>query len=158
MKNKSKSKSGEATSREVDPESVYGAIQFEGLTNPNQRAFLAAFSVCGRPGKAAALSGVHRQTHYFWLRTDKVYRDAYASCRDNVAYKVEGSLVERLIHGWREPVFQGGQLVGYKRKFDNATAWKLLQKLRPEVYGDADGNNDDEFVIEILELPDNGRG
>ena len=117
-------------------EQLHTTAQFEELQNPNQRLFLSVFAVFGKIKTASDRSGVPRENHYYWMRKDDDYRKAYQTCRDTIAVMVEDSLVEKLIHGWEEPVYQGGQLVGHKRKFELSAMLKYLSKAKPEVFGD----------------------
>jgi len=109
--------------------------QFDHLENIHQRRFLAAFCVTGRVGEAATAADCSRKSHYHWVATSEEYRKAYESCRQTICVAIEDSHVEKLIHGWDEPVYQGGDLVGHKRKFDLAAQMRYLERAKPEVFG-----------------------
>lgn len=125
-------------SDEIDFSELNSTEQLSGLTQPNQRAFLAAFMVTGRISTSAEHSNVSRANHYFWLRRDPNYQVAFERCRDAVCDHIEGGLVDRLAHGWSEPVFHNGEVVGHKRKFDNTNALKYLAVIKPKTFGDSD--------------------
>ena len=71
---------------------------------------------------AAKMAGVGRRTHYHWLSTDGEYRNAFESIRQLVCMQIEDSLVDRLIHGWVEPVYYKARKVGEYRRYDNSAA------------------------------------
>lgn len=47
---------------------------------------------------------------------------------------LEQTALSRAIEGWDEPVYQGGQLIGVKRKFSDVLLMFMLKGLKPEVY------------------------
>jgi hypothetical protein len=47
-------------------------------TLDKQAALIAAYTVCPSIKAAALAAGVPRQKHYAWLRSDEVYRNAFA--------------------------------------------------------------------------------
>ena len=109
--------------------------QHEGLSDV-MNAFISYFRVTGDIRVSAKLAGCAKGTHYFWMSTTPAYKKAWESCRSTIAAMVEDSLVPKLIDGWDEPVYQGGELVGHKRKFDLAAMQRYLAKAKPEVFGD----------------------
>ena len=101
--------------------------------NPDlQAAFLKAFSVHGEIKKSAELVNIGRQTHYDWMAGDEDYRAKFRALRYAVCQMIEDALVERLAFGWEEPVFQQGDKVGVKRKFDNSAAIAYLDRHDPD--------------------------
>lgn len=129
---------------------------FEKLEDPKQRAFVGAFRLTGIIKKASAETGIDRKTHYAWMSNDESYRAAFHASRDTVCDHIEGALIQRLIHGWEEPVYQGGELVGTKRKFDNATAMRYLERISPKFKPQAELDISIANPIQFY-LPDNGR-
>lgn len=110
-------------------------VEVEGLTRM-QNIVLSVFQQTGNMSKACRLAGCNSSMHRHWLKKNETYRVAYESCRTIITSAIEESLVFKLINGWREPVFQKGELVGYKRKFDINGMLKYLAKAKPEVFGD----------------------
>ena len=101
--------------------------------NPDlQDAFLKAFSIHGEIKKAAEIANVARQSHYAWMAGDDSYRERFRALRYNVCQLIEDSLVVRLANGWDESVYQGGELVGTKKKFDNSAAIAYLDRHDPD--------------------------
>ena len=94
----------------------------------NQAKFLDVYATIGTINKTASETGISRQTHYDWMAKDEEYRAKFRALRYNNCQKIEDSLVERLVEGWDEPVYQGGELVGSKRKFDNSAAIAYLDR------------------------------
>lgn len=97
-----------------------------GIENPKQRQFLTALAVTGNLGEASRVSGIARQSHYNWLAAvgedekptpeAQRYKDAVAHAIDQACDALELEIWDRAMHGYREPVYQGGKLVGYKTK------------------------------------------
>ena len=101
--------------------------------NPRlQEKFLRAYEGHGTISAAARESGVSRQSHYEWVAKDKAYLDKFKGLRCATCQRIEDSLVERLADGWEEAVYQGGECVGYKRKFDNSAAIAYLDRHDPD--------------------------
>lgn len=114
---------------------------------PNARAFLAAFSRSGNVTAAAEEAGVTRQSHYDWMAADDVeadydgadpasepgpYRRAFEAARDEAADRLEMEARRRAEEGWQEPVYQGGILVGTKRKYSDRLLLALLEAHHPQ--------------------------
>ena len=108
--------------------------QFPTLSD-SQIRFLTAFQLEGKIGQAAESSNVSRTIHYHWKQTSEEYAAAFKSVQWAVIDRIHEPLVERLANGWDEPVYQGGELVGYKRRFDNATAMRYLEAVDPVRFG-----------------------
>ena len=97
-----------------------------------QGCFLSAYCVHGEVKAAAKACGVSRQSHYNWMNHDDEYRAKFRGLRYAVCQQIEDALVERLAFGWDEAVYQGGELVGYKKRFDNANAIAYLDRHDPD--------------------------
>src|ERR1041385_9422627 len=54
---------------------------FNDVENPKQRAFLAAYVKTKRTLAASALTGVSRETHYYWLKSDPQYCEHWRRAR-----------------------------------------------------------------------------
>ena len=127
-----------------------------------QDGFLEAYAVAGKITTAAENAGVSRQSHYRWMAGDEAYRKRFRSLRYAVCQRIEDELVDRLINGWLEPVYQGGVHVGDKRKFDNAGAIAYLDRHDPDFQRGKRQNVDVTSNGETLPpiqfyIPDNGR-
>lgn len=115
---------------------------------PNARAFIVAFSRSGNITAAANAVGLaSRQSHYDWMAADDVaadydaadpgsepgpYRVAFEAARDEAADRLEMEARRRAEEGWQEPVYQGGKLVGLKRKYSDRLLLALLEAHHPK--------------------------
>ena len=97
-----------------------------------QNDFLNAYGVHGEVKAAAKAAGMARQSHYKWMNNDDEYRARFKGLRYTVCLMIEDSLVERLIDGWKEEVYQGGEMVGTKTKYDNQAAIAYLDRHDPD--------------------------
>ena len=127
-----------------------------------QAAFLKAFSIHGQIKAAAEAANIGRQTHYDWIAGDEDYRKKFRSLRYAVCQMIEDALVERLAFGWEEPVFQQGEKVGVKRKFDNSAAIAYLDRHDPDFIAgkrqnvDVTSNGETLPAVQFT-MPSNGR-
>jgi len=62
---------------------------------PTQKKFLAAYAQTFSVVRAAQLSGVSRKNHYYWLKTNPEYREAFKQCVNICTDKLLGELYER---------------------------------------------------------------
>lgn len=104
--------------------------------NPNQRAFLVAFAQRPSITWAAKVTGIVRQTHYDWLRTDEEYQRAFDDAKQMAADAVVLSAWRQGVEGIDEPIYQGGELVGHRRKWEPGMTKMLIQAWRPGEFAD----------------------
>lgn len=97
-------------------------------------AFLARLAMGDSPSVAAAIAGIDRTTAYARRLTDPPFLEAWLDAFEQGTDLLEQQAYNRAHTGWLEPVYQGGRLVGYVRKFDNTVLLKLLAARRPGVY------------------------
>lgn len=122
-----------------------------------KRAFLAAYALQGTITAAADAAGVNRRCHLQWMQGE-VYRKAFESAFEEFCEKLELEAIRRAHDGWDEPVYQGGMLVGVKRKFSDALIQFLLRGAKPDKYRD---NSKVEHaggldINPVMILPENG--
>ena len=91
---------------------------FDEIYHPRQRAFLAAYCVCGTITRAADFAGICAVTHRNWLLNNPDYAKAFERAKQIFADRLECEILERALHGWEEPVIHHGKLCTY---IDNAT-------------------------------------
>lgn len=101
-----------------------------------QQAFLAAFVERGTVLAASQVAGIHRDTHYEWLRTDPDYAAAFQMAEEDAVQVLETEIRRRATVGVEEPVFHQGKIVGHIRKYSDTLAIFILKARRPEVYRD----------------------
>lgn len=102
----------------------------------NKRRFLASIALTGNVGISAAQIGIHRATHYVWLKEDPDYAAAFAAAMEDAADHLEAEARRRAVEGWIEPVFYRGKEVGGVRKYSDTLLIGLLKGARPEKYRD----------------------
>jgi hypothetical protein len=105
-------------------------------TVKKKEAFLRNFPKYGRLGKTADAMGVKPHTVHGWLRQDNGFKEAYEDLRPVVAEMLLDEAVKRAKDGWKEPVYQGGKLVGTVRKKSDRLMSQLLKGFNQEMFGD----------------------
>src|SRR3990172_656220 len=108
---------------------------FECLANPNQRAFLAAYSRCGGINRAARLAGVARAMHHEWLK-DPAYQAAFDDAQGQAGDYLEGVAFSRAVEGVPKEVFCQGEVVGYTTEYSDSLLKLLLKGAKPLKYQD----------------------
>ena len=102
---------------------------------PLKRAFLRAYTVLGTTSAAAKIVQMRYHRHLRWLAKDPEYAKAFENAAEvHRLQKLEAyekEIDRRAIEGFDEPVFQGGVLVGVKRKFSDVLAIFRTKKLDP---------------------------
>ena len=84
--------------------------------------FLDIFRVTGNVSQAAKAAGIHRSSVYEWQESDEKFSAAYnvAAIESNEALEAEAH--RRGVIGVKQPVYQGGQMVGYIKKYSDHVA------------------------------------
>ena len=77
--------------------------------NPKQKAFLAAYAVCGVLAEAARAAKVARRSHYDWM-ADPAYQAAFNDAEEEAIERLEFEARSRAETGVAEPVIYQGQL------------------------------------------------
>ena len=107
----------------------------------HQKLFLESFERSCSVQKAAKWAGIHRQTHYDWLREDPSYPARFAQARERAAQSLEDEAVSRAMEGVQRPVFHRGQQVlvegepVYKIVYSDGLLIRLLEAHNPERFG-----------------------
>lgn len=138
------------------------------MTRPNtraqQRAFLDAFGQCGVVLLAAKATGIDRQRHYGWLKTDPDYQAAFTDAVEVAADTLEVELIRRARDGWQEPVFgklagrdQGTGQVGTITRFDSRLLELAIKRWRPAYREHQQAQQVSITPLAIVYLPDNHR-
>lgn len=107
---------------------------FEQIPHPLKRAFLAAYTELGRVKPAARAAGISREAHYDWKASDPDYAEAFDLAVKLAGDELEDEAMRRAKKGVREPVYQQGHLIGWKRKYSDRLMALLLQGFKPEKY------------------------
>lgn len=100
--------------------------------------FIRWFRKHGNASEAANYAGVDRSTVAKARKRSKKFNDAYVRAKqDSRRSKIdiaEKEMFHRAVYGRTEPVYQGGTLVGHKRKRSDALLVKVLEAESPRKY------------------------
>ncbi len=109
---------------------------FAMIRHGKKRAFLKAYAETGGIlSHAAKAAGCDRHSHYNWMKDDADYAALFESIAKDMAYdRLEDEATRRAVDGWDEPVYQGGELVGFKRRYSDTLLIFMLNGARPEKY------------------------
>jgi hypothetical protein len=112
------------------------ALAFKSFRHPQKRAFLRAFAETGRTTTAAEIAKVHRDSHYYWLRSDENYAAAFEQARQMAGDKAEDEIYRRGIEGFDHPVIYEGEITTTYKAYSDNLAMFFMKGLRPERYRD----------------------
>ncbi len=104
------------------------------VDSPLQQRVLNAYILCGRVRAACKKAHVAHQTHYYWMKSDSAYQEAFERARVMAGDLVEDEAMRRAVDGWEEPVFFQGEVVGHVTKYDGTLLITLLKGYKPGVY------------------------
>lgn len=99
--------------------------------------FLARLKQTGNVRKACRAAGISTKTAYVHHQRREAFRKAWANALDTWVDSLEAAAVKRGRDGVDEPIYQGGKLVGYKRRYSDVLLIKALQAFRPERWGES---------------------
>jgi hypothetical protein len=97
-------------------------------------AFLAAYRKIGVITTAAEAAGIHRRSHFLWMKNSEAYRKSFEEAEDAATEVLEREAWLRATVGREEDVWHGGQKVGTVRKPSDLLLIFLLKSKRPDVY------------------------
>lgn len=104
------------------------------MTDAKKVAFIEAFSRVANIREAAALCGVSRHTHYYWLHHDPEYAENFLQAKEDVKDRIIEAMRTRGIDGVWEPIYQGGAKVGEVRKYSDRCLELLARANMPEIF------------------------
>lgn len=99
-------------------------------------ALVKALADTGSTRLACEASGIARSTFYHRKANDPEFEARVQDAYDDAFDRVEEELYRRAVHGFEEPVYQAGQLVGTKLRYSDTAAIFMLKGARPEKYAD----------------------
>lgn len=108
----------------------------------------------GTISAACRAAGVDRTSHYRWLETDPEYAAAIRDAEQQFIHKLEAEMYRRGVEGVDEPVYDGGKLVGHKRKYSDTLLIFALKGAAPAKYKDNPANltvNNNTLIIEHVD-------
>lgn len=129
-----------------------------------KKIYLMSFIANGNHRESAKIAGIHRQTHYDWLKNDPVYKEAYDKALEMSADLLEAEAWKRATEGVtsyrfdrygtavKDPV-TGKPYV--EHKYSDTLLIFLLKALRPEKYREnirqTISSDDDKPIRIVLE-------
>jgi hypothetical protein len=131
----------EPQARKPDPVETEDDLRelFSDVENPKQLELLVAYVETKSLLKAQELSGVHRQSHYWWMENDPKYAKYFRRAKTIIADDIEGEAYRRAFVGIEVPIYYYGRLVGTYKEYDDKLAMFMLKRMRPEIYDSAGG-------------------
>jgi predicted HTH domain antitoxin len=113
-----------------------------GKNNPHVRftdelksRFVELLASYGVKHKCAKAVGVCAYTVTLHEKKDQEFAEAVELAMEVFRDSIEETIIDRAIHGWREPMVSAGHIVGYVTKFDNRLL-ELLAKRHIHAYRD----------------------
>jgi hypothetical protein len=107
------------------------------IQHPKKRVLLKAYAKSGSIEQAAKVAGVHRLTHYDWMKNDPDYAVAFRYAKEDYREKLEAEADRRAIDGVAEPIFdKNGNQIGERRKYSDTLLIFRLKGLAPEKYAE----------------------
>jgi len=83
---------------------------------------------------AAKVAGIGRELVYKMMWKYPKFKEKVEAAKDRSIDGVEDTAIIHAIKGWKEPVYQGGALIGYVRKYDHRLMAMILERRRSEKY------------------------
>ena len=127
-----------ATISRVIPQKKLDAVLHQ---RDRQGRFLGAFAECGSVLLAARWAGVHRQSHYWWMKEDPTYPARFEQTRMRAVRQLEDEAVKRARRGLKKPVLYKGKQVYvrgrpyYEHQHSDSLLMFLLRAYDPERFG-----------------------
>lgn len=100
-------------------------------------AFVEAFAEIGVVSYAADVAGIHRTTHWGWLKADSEYAEAFKAAEQHAIDALEVEARRRAVEGVEEPVgWHKGTAGGTVTKYSDTLLIFLLKARRPKQFRD----------------------
>mgnify|MGYP001112074596 CR=1 FL=1 len=97
-----------------------------------KKAFLVAYiDSGGNISKTAESLNINKSKHYYWLKTDKVYAQAFEVAHERSLATIESEIIRRAVEGYEEPVFYQGKQVSAVRKYSDNLLMFLAKRRDP---------------------------
>ncbi len=98
---------------------------------PDQQKLLSFYGVTGVIGTAAQMAEVPIRVHEESLQDSPAYKKAYALAQRDSVLALEERARYRAVVGTEDPIFHGGEMVGYRQRFSDRLMIFLLQANHP---------------------------
>ena len=109
---------------------------FPTILHPKKRAVLLAYVECGRVKPACAAARTDFSTHYYWLKQDQTYAEAWKEAEQLCAVRLEDEAIRRAHDGVERTIFHQGIKVGTEHRYSDMLLIFLLKGAKPEKYAE----------------------
>ena len=122
-----------------------------------QNLFLEHYRVSGLRAASAEVVGVPLRSVERWRR-QPTFAEAMEDAEEHYRDTVRREIHRRAVEGWEEPVYRGGLLAGYVRRYSDALLVLLSKTKLPEFREDVSGGsvnvlNQTQVVLAWKEKP-----
>lgn len=122
---------GQGKLRKLAPDPLAGQIQRRGGWNAARRKlFLRVLSETGSVADAAGRARISTTSAYELRQKSAAFAGDWEAALDTAAVSLEQAAFERAVEGWEEPIVQGGQVVGHRRRYSDLLLRTLLAQSR----------------------------
>lgn len=134
--------------------SEYNESLFEEIADIHKRAFLAAYAHTGRVTRAAKSAQVNWRNHYYWMKSDPDYVEAFAEAKTMAGDFLEDEAIRRAVEGIQKPVFHQGVHVDNVTEYSDTLLIFTLKGAKPEKYRERyEHTGKDGGPMAIVRLP-----
>lgn len=109
---------------------------FDKIRHPQKRALLLSYSVCLRLTDAIASAKIHRSLHYYWLKVDADYAEAFAEAQRMGAASLEEEAIRRARDGVTRKIFYKDEHIADEQVYSDVLLIFLLKGAMPDKYRD----------------------
>ena len=109
---------------------------FHTISHPKKRAVLCAYVELGRVKAACAAAHTPFNMHYYWLKHDPAYAEAWQEAVALLAVSLEDEAIRRARDGVERPIFHQGVLIGTEHRYSDVLLIFLLKGAMPQKYAD----------------------
>lgn len=96
--------------------------------------FLELYMQTAHFHRTCQILGLVPRTVYHWKVNDPEFAENFEIARGLAITVLEDEAMQRAVYGREEPVFQGGKLVGYVRRYSDTLLVTLLKGAAPDKY------------------------
>lgn len=102
---------------------------------PRQVAFLCSYiESCGVIHRAVVATGIHRSTHYNWIKESEIYAQAFEVAQRYANENLLAIATDRAAFGTPEPHFYKEDVVGFVVKYPESLMITLLKGRFPDMF------------------------
>lgn len=107
---------------------------FDKIRHPQKRALLLSYSECLRLTDAILHAKIHRSLHYYWLKVDQDYAEAFVQARAMGAQSLEEEAIRRARDGVTRKIFYKDEHIADEQVYSDVLLIFLLKGAMPEKY------------------------